>query len=51
MQRRDRDGEPLGGQRGDVVGAAGAGQQVHGALAHSFGHGGRLGTFAGLFPG
>ena len=51
MQRRDGGGEPLGGQRGDVVAAAGAGQQLHGALAHSFGRGGHLGTFAGLFAG
>ena len=35
-QGRDRIGEPLGGQRGDVVGAAGARQQLHGPLAHSF---------------
>ena len=51
VQRRDRIREPLGGQRGDVVGAAGAGQQLHRALAHSFSRGGRLGLFAGLFAG
>ena len=35
-QGRHRIGEPLGGQRGDVVGAAGTRQQLHGPPAHSF---------------
>ena len=36
VQRRDRIGEPLRGQRGDVVGVAGPGQQLHGPLAYPF---------------
>ena len=50
-QGRDRIGEQLDGQRGDVVGAAGARQQLHRPLAHSFRRGGTRGQRQGLVGG